>query len=237
MKIRGIAHRGYPKHHTENTLAAFQAALDLNFTHLELDVQLTRDEVPVILHDTTLDRVSEKSGNVKDYTLAEIKEIRLRNGEQIPTLQEALELLKNKIIVDIELKQMGDLYPGLEKIVLRSILDNDMLDQTFIASFDHYSLDRVRSMNDKIDLGIINSGASPALFGLAKELRANYISINRRYITDELLTQCEQEQVILIPYTINDEEEMKRYKRWKNVLICTDELETWANVYTNEPIS
>ncbi|WP_010273234.1 glycerophosphodiester phosphodiesterase [Paenibacillus senegalensis] len=233
MKIKGIAHRGYAKHHTENTLPAFQAALDLNYTHLELDVQLTRDEVPVILHDTTLDRVSAGSGRVKDYTLAELKELRLKNGEQIPTLQEALELLKDRIIVDIELKQMGDLYPGLEKIVLQAVKDNDMLEQSFIASFDHYALERVRSMNAKIDLGIINSGASPALFALAKELRANYISINHRYITDSLLTQCEQEQVILIPYTINQEEEMKRYKQWQSVLICTDELESWAKIYTN----
>lgn len=233
MKIRGLAHRGYSKKYVENTLKSFQAAVDLSYTHLELDVQLSKDEVPVVIHDLTVDRITDGTGRVKDYTVAELKQLKVAGGEQIPTLEEALDLLRDRIIIDIELKQMGDLYPGLEKIVVDTLIRKNMQEQAFITSFDHYAIEKVRQLNDNIEIGLINSGASPALFPFVKEIGARYLSIDYRYVTDTLINLCEQQGVNLIPWTVNLEEDMNRFAAIPSLIVCTDELEAWARIYSS----
>lgn len=68
MKIRGVAQRGYPVQFPENTLSSFQAAIDLNFSHMELEVHLTKDGIPVIMHDYSLDRMTNGYGEIIDHT-------------------------------------------------------------------------------------------------------------------------------------------------------------------------
>src|SRR5690625_7519217 len=104
MKIRGIAHRGFPGRAPENTLSSFQLACDLAFTHLELDVQLTKDGVPVLIHDYSINRMTNGEGLVRDYTLKQLKEFKVKDVERIPTLEEALNMLKGKISILVELK-------------------------------------------------------------------------------------------------------------------------------------
>ncbi len=115
MKVKGIAHRGYPVKYPENTITAFHAAIELGYSHLEIDVHLSKDGVPVIMHDKTVTRTTDGSGLIKDHTLKELKELSIRQNETVPTLEETLALAKGKIRVAVELKQQGDLYPGLEK--------------------------------------------------------------------------------------------------------------------------
>lgn len=230
-QIKGIAHRGYPSKYPENTLISFQAACDLNFSHLELDVQLSKDGVPVVIHDTSVDRtVDNGTGQVKDLTLAELKELTIGGTERIPTFEEALDLLKDRIIVDIELKQMGELYPEMEELVLEIVKKKGMQEQVFITSFDHYCLQRVRQLDDKIGLGLINIGASPALFPFAKEINCGYMSIEHQHITEPFIRRCEEEGIQLISWTVNQESDMKRFAQYPSLLICTNELELWAKV-------
>lgn len=225
--IKGMAHRGYPSKYPENTLISFQAACDLNFTHLELDVQLSKDGVPVVIHDTSVDRMTDNgAGRVKDLTLAELKQLTIDGTERIPTFEEALDLLKDRIIIDIELKQMGDLYPGMEQLVLDMVKKKGMQGQVFITSFDHYSLERVRQLDDTIGLGLINIGASPAFFPFAKEIHCGYMSIEHRHITEPFIHRCAEEGIQLISWTVNQESDMKLAA----LLICTNELELWAKV-------
>ncbi|GGD61970.1 glycerophosphodiester phosphodiesterase [Paenibacillus nasutitermitis] len=229
--IKGIAHRGYPGKYPENTLKSFQAACDLNFSHLELDVQLSKDGVPVVIHDLSVNRMTDNGkGRVKDLTLAELKELTINGTERIPTLEEALDVLKDQIIVDIELKQMGDLYPGMEELVLDIVKKKGMQEQAFITSFDHYSLQRVRQLDDKIGLGMINIGASPAFFPFAKEINCGYLSIEHQHVTETVIRRCEEEGIQLIPWTIDQESEMKKIAQYPSLLVCTNELELWAKV-------
>ncbi|SDD11957.1 glycerophosphoryl diester phosphodiesterase [Paenibacillus sp. UNCCL117] len=230
MTIRGMAHRGYPRRYPENTLSSFQAACELSYSHLELDVQLSKDGIPVVIHDTSVDRMTDGKGQVKDFTLAELKELTIGEGERIPTLDEALDLLKGRLIVDIELKQMGPLYPGLEEAVLDAVKRKQMQEQVFLTSFDHYSLTRIRELDDKIGIGMINSGASPAFFPFAKEIGCGYMSIHYPYLNDEFIRRCEQEQIGLIAWTVDSEQDMRQMLRYPSLLICTNELDRWASV-------
>src|SRR5699024_8256645 len=80
MKIKALAHRGYPIKYPENTIKAFEASYELGFTHIELDVQLSKDGIPVIMHDQTINRTTNGKGLVDDYTVEELKQFRTKKG-------------------------------------------------------------------------------------------------------------------------------------------------------------
>lgn len=101
------AHRGWRDRYPENTLAAFKAALTLNVDQIETDVHVTKDGELVLIHDATLDRTTNGTGKVGDFTLEELKKLDAGRGEQIPTLVELMELVKDHptVTLDIELKE------------------------------------------------------------------------------------------------------------------------------------
>ena len=115
-----IAHRGAPNHAPENTLAAFDKALDLGLCHIELDAQLAADNVAVVFHDSALDRTSDGSGPLASHTLAELK--RLDAGawfgeefrrQRIPTLEEVLTRYRGRAYLHLELKSEEETLPGV----------------------------------------------------------------------------------------------------------------------------
>src|SRR5690606_42102464 len=97
VKIRGVAHRGYPLRYPENTISSFQAAYELEFTHLELAVHLSKDGGPVLKHDATIDRMTAGQGRAKDDTLEAPRQFRLGEDETDPTLEEAQWFAKGKM--------------------------------------------------------------------------------------------------------------------------------------------
>ncbi|AZS13958.1 glycerophosphodiester phosphodiesterase [Paenibacillus lutimineralis] len=229
-KIHGIAHRGYPHKHPENTLRGFRAALELGFDHLELDVQLTSDGVPVVIHDATLDRTTNGLGLVRSYTLQELKQLDAGDGERIPTLEEALLLLKDRLTVDIELKQTGDAMPGLEQTVLDVINRLGMKDQVILSSFDHYSIERVRELDSEIAIGLISYGASASLFPYLAQLHGKYLSVKHVYVTPSFIERCREEDVRLMVWTPDDEASLRVWSEYPDLLVCTNNLEGWISV-------
>lgn len=133
-----IAHRGlYNDNIKENTIEAFDNAFNKGYEGIELDVRLTKDNVPVILHDSFLSRVFNKKGLLKDYTYSEIKDI------GIPSLEEVLNRYSNKVII-IELK---------EKIDIIKYLNNNNI--YYITSFNYDYISYFNKSN-KYKLGVIN---------------------------------------------------------------------------------
>jgi len=224
----GLAHRGYPKRYPENTMISFQAALDLGFPFLELDVHLTKDGVPVVIHDPTVNRTTNGKGRVIDYPLEELRKLDAGQGENIPTLEEVLTLAKGKAKVDIELKQSGELYPDLEEKVLDTVQACGMMDQVFVASFDHYSIVKMREISKEIELGLVIYGATPSVFPLASELQARYVSVKYIYLTDHFVNKCREQGLQVIAWTVDDEEHMRELlARYPDVWVCTNEAEKW----------
>lgn len=231
MTIRGLAHRGYPLKHPENTLLGFRAAIELGFTHLELDVHLTKDGVPVVIHDPTVNRTTNGTGAVNDYTLDELLKLDAGQGEFVPTLEEVLLLAKDRILVDIELKQTGNAIPGLEAAVIEVVKRVEMLDQVFITSFDHYSIARVRELDAQIELGLVIYGATPAIFPYIKQLGAKYVSLKHLFLTAEFAAEARQHDVQLIAWTPDHEDELRFLRaNYPDVLICTNNLEGLVKV-------
>lgn len=107
--IQVVSHRGDWRYAPENSLLAVQRCIDLGVDVIELDFRLTKDGYLVAMHDETVDRTTDGSGKVSEMTLAQIKELRLRNGcgvrhsmQQVPTLEEVMKLVKGKIMVNLD---------------------------------------------------------------------------------------------------------------------------------------
>ena len=116
-KPRLFAHRGLAQHADldENTIPAFQAALDHGATHLESDTQATADDVAVLFHDEDLSRVAGIDAKVRELSLSELKSTRLKNGGEIPTLAEALETLPGARF-NLDIKTRPAISPTIEAI-------------------------------------------------------------------------------------------------------------------------
>src|SRR5690625_4353479 len=154
MKIQAVAERGYPVQFPENTLSSFQAAIDLNFTHTKLEVHLTKDGIPVVMRDTTIDRVTSGRGEINQFTYAELLDFPINHDERIPTLAEVIHLTKGKIKTAIEIKQSG-FYYGLEENVYDILRQHQAMEDVFIISENHHSLARLRILSKQIKLGLL----------------------------------------------------------------------------------
>ncbi|MDF2650316.1 MAG: glycerophosphodiester phosphodiesterase [Paenibacillus sp.] len=236
MKIKGIAHRGDPVNYPENTLTAFRAAYELDFTHTELDVHLSKDGVPVIMHDFAIDRMTNGTGLIRDYTVAELKQFVVKETETIPTLEEVLKLLKGNMNVLIELKQKGDLYPGLEEKVLDVVRRTDTLDQSRIISFDYASLQRVRELVPDIELGPLCHRSLPDIIPFMKQFNCTFLGIHLSLLTPEYADKLIENGFINSPWPIETIEEMEVIaSTYPNSLITTNHLERWTDFYRSHP--
>lgn len=147
-------HRGASGYAPENTLASFQLAADMHADGIELDIQLTKDRQIVVIHDEWLDRTSNGTGFVKDYTL---EELRLLNFNQlfpdlppadIPLMSEVFELIRpTGLTINIELKTSIFDYEGIEEMILAMTKEYGMEDRVIYSSFNHYSIQRIQKLN------------------------------------------------------------------------------------------
>ena len=160
MKLGGptrvIAHRGFSGAAPENTLAAFEKAIEVGADMFELDVLLSRDGRVVVIHDDTLDRTTDGEGKVAAFTLAELKKLDAGSwfsaefaGERIPTLEEALRLAKGCILVNVEIKTEA-VGRGVVAKALEVIDELDMKDNVVISSFDPTALAKARELHPGI---------------------------------------------------------------------------------------
>src|SRR3990167_8699034 len=99
-----IGHRGAKAYAPENTISSFRKALELEVDMIEFDVRITKDKHPVVMHDYQLRRLTKTSGRINKLTLEEVKKLKIKKIESIPTLAEALEAINNQAGLNIELK-------------------------------------------------------------------------------------------------------------------------------------
>ena len=141
-----FAHRGASGYAPENTMDAFKLAVKQGAEGIELDVQLSKDGIPVVIHDETIDRVTNGHGYVKDYTLEELKNFTIMKGKyqeyehsKIPTLEEVLVYAKKEnLTVNIELKTGIYWYPEIEEKTVDLVKKTKMEDLVIYSSFNHY---------------------------------------------------------------------------------------------------
>jgi glycerophosphoryl diester phosphodiesterase len=157
-----IAHRGASAAAPANTLAAFQKAIELGADGVEFDVHLSADGVPVIIHDFTVDATTDGSGRVIDLTLAQLKQLDAGStfdpsfaGERIPTLEEVLEALGSRLLLNIELKTTSPHDNGLEQAVIAQVERHSLSDDVLLSSFNPFSLRRAKQIAPHIPVGLL----------------------------------------------------------------------------------
>lgn len=173
-RLKLWAHRGCSQRYPENTLLAFEKAAAIqNLTGIELDIQLTRDGELVVIHDEKVDRTTEGMGFVRDYTLLEIKKLHIYAGsnpsQKIPTMTEVLDLLeprlKTGLRLNIELKNSGYPYEGMEEKIV-DMIHRRGIQNVVYSSFYARSLTKIRRLDEKVELGILDSRVSDCLYKL-----------------------------------------------------------------------
>lgn len=158
MKI--FAHRGLSSVYPENTLLAFSKAMEYNIDGIETDVQMTKDGELVIFHDERINRTTNGSGFIKDFTLEELKKFNANNkmdyNVEIPTLDEFLALVEGSgLIINLELKTSIFEYEGIEEKTLELIKKHNLEDNIIVSSFNHQSLLRMKKLAPNIKCGVL----------------------------------------------------------------------------------
>lgn len=180
MKI--WAHRGCSQRYPENTILSFEKAAAIRgLTGIELDIQLTKDGNMVVCHDEKVDRTTDGSGELRGYTLAELKKLRIDAGngkyEQIPTIEEVLDLLENRmkdgLKLNIELKNSVFPYEGMEQKIMELVYKRGLQDNVIYSSFSALSLERIREMDGDAEIGILDRKISDCLYKLKGGCGAN----------------------------------------------------------------
>lgn len=131
-----IAHRGGNINSPENTLMAFQHAIELGVDWIEFDVQRTQDNVLVVFHDEMIERTTNGSGSVGEKTIEQIQALDAGNGEQVPTFEQVIALAKKNNVGIMPEAKSPDLYPGLAEQMLAAIESQDYINETVLQSFD-----------------------------------------------------------------------------------------------------
>jgi len=210
-KITLIAHRGYSSEAPENTLSAFNLAISHGYTDIELDVQLTKDGVPVIFHDETIDRTTNGNGRVDDHTHAQLFELdagawlnKSFANEKIPTLEETLINLKGRAALHLELKSKEKELPAkianlLEKtgwlkkqpVIYRRLgIVRPML---VISSFDRAQLLRsIQLLSDSVLHELLVEKVSEESLLWASMHKVRSYHPNGRDVTPELVKRARQ---------------------------------------------
>ena len=136
-----FAHRGLPVKFAENSLQGFKYAVEHGAEGVEFDVHLTKDKVPVVMHDETLDGTTNGTGYIKDYTLNEIRKFHLENGEPVPLLSELFEILQDKdLYINLEFKTNKIHDVGIEVIVLSLAKQYHFVHPIIFSSFNYQTL-------------------------------------------------------------------------------------------------
>ena len=213
---KNFAHRGFSGKYPENTMLAFEKAIEAGADGIENDVHLTKDGVPVIIHDELVDRTTNGKGYVKDYTYEELSRLDASyifpeyGVLHIPTLREYMELVKDKdIITNIELKTGVFEYPGIEEKVYSMIQEYGLKDKMIISSFNHFSILRMKALDPTIKCGLleeswlINAGAYVSSVGVEC-----YHPMYKN-MTPEHVAEIKSHNLEINTWTVNERDEIE----------------------------
>ena len=208
-KPKIIAHRGASGHAPENTMAAFQLALEQGADGIELDVMLSKDGQLVVIHDDTVDRTTNGIGRVKDMTLAQLKALDAGNGEQIPTLEEVLETFDGRFLINIELRNYATPLDPLPRVVAELIKSNGFSRSVFVSTFNPINLIRFRRLCPKVKLGLL-TGPGKAKFWMWHLFKYDALHPYYEDVDRVLVSMAKAHQKEINVWTVDDPDEIRR---------------------------
>ncbi|CAD0001585.1 MULTISPECIES: glycerophosphodiester phosphodiesterase [Flavobacterium] len=214
MNILKIAHRGAKAYEPENTLQAFQKALDLHSDGIELDVHLSADGHIIVMHDETIDKMTNGKGDINTYTLAELKSFLVVEKHEIPTLEEVFDLVDKKCFINVELKN-ADTSKQVVSLIEEYINEKGWNYEHFIiSSFDWNALKEVQNLNPNIPIGVLTEEDLDIALAFAETIKAKAIHPDFQLLNKEKVLQIQEKGFLVFPWTVNSEEDIQKVKSY-----------------------
>ena len=228
-----IAHRGASAYAPENTIAAFQKAVELKADAIELDAKLSKDGEIVVIHDQTLERTTNGKGLVKDSTIEELTKLEAGSffaeefrGEKIPTLREVLEKFSDKLVINIELTNYKSIFDGLANKTSMLIKELGVQDSIIFSSFHPVNLIITRKLLPEVPLALLAIPGKAGWISRSGLMRWVSPSLVHPYYKDIDKTYIEKQhshnRKVNI-WTINDPDEMEKFVHAKIDGLITDD--------------
>lgn len=205
QKLLRIGHRGAAGHAPENTLAAIQKGIELGVDFVEIDVRLTADDVLVVLHDETLNRTTNGKGRVDRWSLQDLKKVRTGNGENIPTLAEALHAIAGKAGLMLELKVRGSARQAVE-----SVHGAGFENPVIYASFLHDELTQVRAVEPEAFLMVLFDRFPRAPVARAMSCRSSHVGLRHDRASHSLVEAFHKAGLLVFVYTVDSPRDIQQ---------------------------
>ena len=217
-----IAHRGAKGYEPENTLQAFQKALDLDADGIELDVHLSTDGHIIVIHDETIDKMTNGKGFVNTLSLPELKSFLIAEKHEIPTLREVFDLVDKKCLINIELKSK-DALQCVSTLIEKYVSEKNWKYEHFIvSSFDWNALQHVHDLNQNIPIGVLTETDLNLALAFAETIKAKAIHPYYHLLNEENTQKIQEKGFLVLPWTVNIEEDIQKIKNYKVNGIITD---------------
>ena len=213
-----IAHRGASRLAPENTIAAFNLAVELGADAVELDAMLTADGIPVVIHDQTLERSTNGSGKVSSKTAKEICRLNSvaqayseYSGEKVPTLEEVFIAVGRKILINVEIKNLSSPFDNLVETVIGLVQDMDLSRRVLLSSFNPLALIQAKRISPEIRRAALIGGGPRIIRGFM-EMATDYSALHPEVslVSQNLINKHHASGRIVNVWTVNDEVEMMR---------------------------
>ncbi|MBL7169322.1 glycerophosphodiester phosphodiesterase [Candidatus Bathyarchaeota archaeon] len=204
-----VGHRGAAGHEPENTLRSFRRAMELGADMVELDVHICGSGELVVIHDETVDRTTDGTGEVSKMTLDELRALDAGRGERIPTLQEVIDLATDRMGINIELKGLGTSGPALEHI--EGAVDEGWEISGFqVSSFHLEELLAIRELSEDVRTGVLFALDDGGIMDFAERNGAYSLNPNHRTVTPDLVARAHERGLKIFAWTVNEPEDIAR---------------------------
>jgi len=208
-----IGHRGAMGYEPENSMKAFKKAIELKVDMIELDLRKCKSGELVVIHDYKL-KGKYKRRKVSDFTLKELQKIYSGKNEHVLKLEEALDCVKRKAKINIELKSQN-IAKRLMKIIDTYVENYKWKYSDFlISSYNHVELNKIKKINPKLKLGLIICGIPVSKAKFAENFGAHAIHLDYEFINKGFITDAHKRNIKVIVYTVDDPQDIKKMKRW-----------------------
>jgi glycerophosphoryl diester phosphodiesterase len=213
-----IAHRGASGEAPENTLAAFQLALEQGCDALELDIHLSIDGKLMVCHDSTIDRTTNASGRIVDIVASQLRTYdagiwfnKKFKGQQIPFLAEVFEMIPQDIIINIEIKMIPEYENKIEQKLVDLLIEKDRLSNVVISSFDHTCLVRLMKMEPRTKIGLLYQHKLINPVEYAARLNVPVFSLHPHYksIKEQDIIKAKSFGISVYPWTVDHIKDMR----------------------------
>jgi glycerophosphoryl diester phosphodiesterase len=214
-----IAHRGDSSHAIENSPEAVRRALFVPADMIEVDIRKSRDNVLYIMHDEDTGRTCDRSISIERSLSEEIGAVRLRNGEQVPTLNDVLDIVAGVAALNLEIKS-----EGAGALAAAHIIGSGYQGEIVMSSFKEREIDDARRVLPDMLAGGIFDHFSVRDLTAYRSKGYRLVSLKRKTVTSDLVDACHERKIKIFVWTVDEADEMRKFVEWGV-----------DGIYTNKP--